>query len=147
MKKFAFVQDWGTYSNETLVIVGMNAEEILAHADKRNLAFSGDFPKQLRRIFKKEAASSTSGRCLFDEGRSLLWLPSWKNDWENWETLMHEIVHLIHRCLCINKCMGEEDEAQAYQMEYLFHNLRLELGRRTIGRKNKLRAKKQKRSR
>jgi len=130
-KKFAFLQDWGTYGNETLVIVGMDAEEIIKHIQRKGFNFTAGFPASLRRVFK---ATSVSARCVFEEGRSILWLPSWKDDWENWETLMHEIVHLIHRCLCINKHMDEEDEAQAYQMEYLFRAIRIELHRRTYVR-------------
>lgn len=130
-KKFAFVQGWGTYSNETLVVVGMGAEEIIHYVHKNDFSFSSDFAEQLRQSFKDDEDGPPSGRCVFDEGRSMLWLPSWKDDWENWETLMHEIVHLIHRVLCINKFMSKEDEAQAYQMEYLFRNLRTELHRRT----------------
>lgn len=130
-KKFAFIQGWGTYSNETLVVVGMGAEEIINYLHKNDFSFSSDFTEQLRQSFKDDEDDPPSGRCVFDEGRSMLWLPSWKDDWENWETLMHEIVHLIHRGLCINKFMSKEDEAQAYQMEYLFRNLRTELHRRT----------------
>jgi hypothetical protein len=127
-KKFAFIQDWGTYTNETLVIIGMDAEDMLRYVKQNGLNFSSGFSEKLRRAFKD---TNASGRCVFDEGRSILWLPSWSNTWEDYDTLIHEIVHLIYRCLCCNKNMGDEDEAQAYQTEYLFRKIRLRLASKT----------------
>jgi hypothetical protein len=126
-KKFAYCQDWGTYSNETLVTVGMNCTEMLAYIKRNRFQFSETFPAKLKSFFDDEKGKSCAGACIFDDGRSILYFPSWYNCWDNWETLLHECYHLVFRICMRNKGMGDEDEAIAYQLEYLFRNIRLKL--------------------
>jgi hypothetical protein len=140
-KKFFYIQDGGTYSNEVLVGVGVNAEDIIRYVKRNGLNFSDSFPRKLRTSFNNEARTNASGRTLFDEGRSILWLPEWRRDWEHYETLMHEVWHLVHRTLVVNKSMEMEDEAQAYQLEYWFHNIREKLEKRYDARKKARKAK------
>ena len=121
VKKLFFIQDGGTYSNEILLTVGTDTEDIIRYRKSHNLNFSEDFARKLR---ASPEMPNAAGRTMFDGGRSILWLPDWGQDWEHYETLLHECWHLVHRALVVNKCMDMEDEAQAYQLEYWFHNLR-----------------------
>lgn len=146
-KKFIYIQDGGTYSNEVLIGVGVTAEDIIRYVKRNGLNFSNDFPRKLRASFNNEARANAAGRTLFNEGRSILWLPEWRKDWEHFETLLHECWHLVHRTLVVNKSMEMEDEAQAYQLEYWFHNIRLRLEKQYATTKRGLRKKKRKGSR
>jgi len=113
--KFSYLQDWGTFTNETFVVVGMTQKEILA--DMR------------RRKFKKDAieAFSRQNKPNGDEtafvwvrkGMTLLWLNGWRIDLEHYSTVVHETNHLIWE-ITRDKGMVEEAEMQAYQQEYLF---------------------------
>lgn len=121
-KKFMYIQDGGTYTNEVLVAVDVTVEDILRFT--KGLNFSEDFPRRLRATFENKDIKDAAGRTLFDQGRSILYLCHWENTWEDYETLLHECWHLVHHTLVVNKHMGMEDEAQAYQLEYWFHNIR-----------------------
>jgi hypothetical protein len=126
-RKFVYFQDWGSYSNETLVVVGMTCKETLSYIKRNDLQFSEGFPNKLENFFESEKGAGCAGACVFDQGRSLLYFPRWYNCWDNWETLLHECYHLVYRICMKNKGMENEDEAIAYQLEYLFRNIRLKL--------------------
>ena len=81
-KKFMYIQDGGTYSNEVLVAVGVTVEDIIRYT--KGFDFSQDFPQHLRATFADKDIKSASGRTLFDEGRSILYLPEWSNCWEDY---------------------------------------------------------------
>jgi len=130
VKKFIYIQDGGTYSNEVLIGVSVTTEDIIRYVKRNGLNFSDGFLRKLRASFNNEACANASGRTIFDEGRSILWLPAWRQDWDHFETLMHECWHLVHRTLLVNKGMEMEDEAQAYQLEYWFHHIRENLEKR-----------------
>lgn len=125
MKKFSFVQDWGTYPNETFVVVGLAHKEILA--------------AMRRRKFKKDAISAfaETGRPNKDEtasafawyrGPSVLWFPEWQIDLAHYANLVHETNHLVFDA-ARDKGMRYEPEAQAYQQEYLFSNIVVKLNK------------------
>jgi hypothetical protein len=57
------------------------------------------------------------------DSRTLLWFLHWKNDWQHWDTLIHEVSHLVHDVFK-EKEMADEDEAIAYQTEFLFREIR-----------------------
>ena len=144
-KKFMYIQDGGTYSNEVLVAVGVTVEDIIRYTKGFN--FSQDFPQRLRATFADKDIKSSSGRTLFDEGRSILYLPEWSNCWEDYVTLLHECWHLVHRTLIVRKHMDMEDEAQAYQLEYWFHHIRVRLEKHYANPKRRLHKAKRKSSR
>lgn len=125
MKKAApkmFIQDWGTLCNETLVCVGGKYCDmvawLIAHKEK------AEFLKEYRARIESIIAGTNQGCAVSHENGSVLWLRqySWKS-WDNIETLLHEIYHLVHFA---SKQKGIEDETefQAYQFEYLFRNIR-----------------------
>lgn len=122
MKKFAFMQDWGTYSNQTLVVVGMNKKEIVKHLKKIKA------PKDAIASFLvvEESHFHEAAFVWSNFGRTVLWLPSWQHTAKNEETLVHEVHHLIFDVMN-SKGMADEPEALAYQMEFLFKNIRKNL--------------------
>ncbi|KKK86895.1 hypothetical protein LCGC14_2758670 [marine sediment metagenome] len=58
-----------------------------------------------------------------DTDHLFLILPPPKNNWEYWETLLHETAHLVQD-LAYMKMLGGETEAQAYLHEHLFRSIR-----------------------
>lgn len=120
MKKFCYMQDWGSYQSNTFVVVGMTHQEIVNKM------------KQLK--FNKHAVYVYENKVLEDNyhsdgfifaigGKSVLWLHDWKKDDEHLGTLVHETAHLVFQILTKHRGMEEETEAQSYQQEYLFTNI------------------------
>ncbi len=116
MKKFSFVQDWGTYPNQTFVVVGLAHKEILAAMRRRN------FKKDAILAFAKTGRpdkGETASAFAWYMGPSVLWFPEWKIDLAHYANLVHETNHLIFDA-ARDKGMRHEPEAQAYQQEFLF---------------------------
>jgi hypothetical protein len=128
-ERFCYLQGWGTYSSDTMVCVGMTPAQILARMKR-----GGTRP----RIVKAFAGvldqfGNGLGHCWVDPctGASVLSFPDWRNDWPHWDTLVHEVAHLVHAALGRHRAMADEDEARAYQTEYLFREIRRELWTRS----------------
>lgn len=131
-KKQYFIQDWGTYSNQTLVVVGMKHEEIVSLMKRLKFDKEGitnfDTESKKEDEADKAFAYTCKGFMWFDDqGRSVLWFREWTNDWDHYDTLLHEIYHGVHHLMHLNKKMVKEEEACAYQMEYLFRSIRRKL--------------------
>jgi len=58
---------------------------------------------------------------------SFLWLREWDNSWECAEVLVHELFHAVYITLGKGRSMMDEQEAMAYQQEFLFQNIRRKL--------------------
>ncbi len=124
-KSIIFIQDHGTYSNETVCCFGGTKKDILAYlkrikATKSAIQFvSKDFP---------EKYPSENGFIIYsDNGQTVLWMFPYKNCWKFWDILIHELSHLVDVVLSKQKCMSEETEARAYQIEFLFKTIRRKL--------------------
>src|SRR3990167_6645082 len=115
IKKFVYIQDWGTYSNQTIVSIGMNHADMAVYLRKIKAKFS------IAKIFLenestiKALAEKSDGLVHKDykNGISILMFPNWKNDWKHWDCLIHEVSHLIFFVLGEQKNMANEDEARA----------------------------------
>ena len=130
VKKIAYIQGWGSFSNETLVCVGMNRQEIGKFMKKNKLKseFISNFSSKTA-AFDKHIGDDSDDlpRVFYDNGRTILSFGNWKNDWEHWDSLNHEICHLVHAILGHHKNMMDEDEGRAYQHEFLFREIRRKL--------------------
>ena len=127
MKKI-FIQDWGTYKNETLVCIGTGHKEVLRFINSHGI--QKRFKKWIlgnEELFKSAVDRKDNGFFLFNEGMSLLWLKDWKNDWEHYDTLLHELNHAVYFILGNSRLMNAEPEGLAYQQEYLFREIRHKL--------------------
>lgn len=124
--KAIFIQGWGTYNNETLVVVGMSVKEFMGRINvgKTGLGVNQKFYDWLvsrKENFTRSIALDNLGFFKDSpEGGSMLWLKEWDNSWDTGYTLMHELHHAVHFILGYNKGMQEECEALAYQQEWLF---------------------------
>lgn len=63
------------------------------------------------------------------DGRSVLWVKTWGNHWNEIETLVHELHHAVFTILQENKAMSTEMEALAYQQEYLLRQITRKLNK------------------
>ena len=126
-KKFFFIQDWGTFSNETLVCVGMTHNEIVGVL--RQIKAKIEIARSFIQDHDKFENFSGLDRVWYDRGlgATILSLKDWSNDWKHWDCLVHESTHLVHEILGHQKNMMDEDEARAYQIEYLFREIRRKL--------------------
>lgn len=118
--KKIFVQNWGTYQNDTLVCIGVTFEEICKYCHKK--LFIAPNP-EIEKTIKEGYPAQTY---VNEDHSSILWMRKFKNNWQSFEILLHEIHHLVYNIFGL-KGMEKEKEAQAYQFEYLFHNIRRKL--------------------
>ena len=141
MKKYWYVQDWGTYGNETPVFVGYTIPEITKIMKKQDWS-----PKIIAEWCKDwddrdNVFKDVAGGVWSCHGSTLLYLPSWNGSWNNYETLMHECFHLIIAGLGKGKLFinegSIEEEGMAYQLEYLFRNIRIKLQKKLLDKKKK----------
>lgn len=123
----------GTYPNQIPVFVGMNHKEMVNWMKKENVY--KDFIKSFDEEYKEDdwLKEGYHGRVCDDDGKVLLWIKDWKNDWESHDTLMHECLHIVQFMLNKHRLMEDEYEAQAYQLEYLVKSIRQKLNKEFYG--------------
>lgn len=123
-RSVSYIQEWGTYECDTMVCVNMTHDMILKDMAKRGAK------KALITGFNKLTKEDYDCRAFIwhHSGRTLLWLSKWDNQ-EMLGVLLHEIFHMIFFVMEKNKGMEEEYEAQAYQGQYLFNQIRAELNK------------------
>lgn len=128
-KSTIFIQDWGTYQNETLVVVGKTAKETIRWCKK--IKVNKKFLEWLENNLEKHEVHSKERNdpafFMFGETNSVLFLEPYKDSWNYWETLIHETMHMVDYVLSALRLMEKETEARAYQQEYLFHSIRKKL--------------------
>lgn len=130
-KKFAFLQDWGTYTTQTFVAVGLKHDEILTAM--RAMGCEEQLVKRydagMGRHKDTTEAYDPNGAFVW-RGRppgsvNLLWMGAWKNNLTWYGNLLHETAHLVKFFITDYRHMEDETEAQAYQQEYLFQRVAL----------------------
>lgn len=136
--KIAYSQGWGTYPNQTIVSVGMTAREVIDWMKKQKKC-NKKFLESYEASEEFNDISNVKGLAWsdIDHGFSVLMLSDWKNDWNHFDTLLHECCHLVHHILGKSRAMMDEDEAKAYQTEHLFREIRNNLFRLSNQRSNK----------
>lgn len=120
MKAFSFLQDWGTFRNETFVVVGMGRLEILLAMKRQN--FRDDAIKAFENEFRPRDNDPADAFIWTYEGVSLLWFRDWKIDLEHYGNLVHETNHLVFE-MSRDGGYRDELEANAYQQQYLWLNI------------------------
>ena len=73
----------------------------------------------------KSLQSNVSGLHMYvkETNHKIIFLKTPKNSWDYWETLMHELHHMVYY-ETKESSLEKETEAQAYLFEYLFHTIR-----------------------
>lgn len=124
MKKKLFITDCGTYSNEILVAINCDYEDIVKYLKK----------VKVKSDFIEEAKDKIIGMmdnagfvCHFDNSSFLVGLKLKTLDWEFYEVLLHECCHVVQFLFERRKVVG--DEAFAYQLEYIFKTIRRKIHR------------------
>lgn len=126
-----FLLSHGTYANETIVAIGAAMPEVIRYA--KRIGAKKDAVAWLETCHKEDLENHTtpseSGyiREAPAGGYTLMWLKPFEDCWEFWETLIHELSHLVDFVLSDQKRMAKETEARAYQIEYLFRQVRRKL--------------------
>lgn len=132
---FAFVQEWGCYPDETMVIVGTKDIEDFFYFFKK-LKVKALLAKDYLTWMKENGGVGVDGdngnfSCVdSDNGRmTVLYLKEWpkKATWSDYQTLMHELHHAVNFVLVKYRGMENEWEAQAYAQEQLFQQIRRKL--------------------
>ena len=122
MKKgIVFVQDCPPYSHNVLVCSGVTSSKQIEKVISTKKVLK--WVKENGQVFadvlnnKKEALAINHDKFL------ILILKPYKNDWKFWDTLVHELNHIVF-WLSEMKMLQTEMEAQAYLCEYLFREIR-----------------------
>lgn len=122
-----FKQDTGIFKHEILITVGATTEQVL-----KSLIDAEDSIKELAEAhdeqFKELVDSKMAGYALCDRVSKhiILALGSYQDDWYYWETLAHELHHVVEY-MSDFKLLDGELEAKAYLFEYLFRSIRRKL--------------------
>lgn len=126
MKKTGiFIQDNGIFGDEILVSYGMATDEVSKVLKKRKDVIKGVADWILE--VKKKERKNDNGWIYTNDDKSLCWLslPKWDSTWKAYEVLLHECVHLMQ--FYKRRKQFEDDETEAYLVEYLFKSLRCRL--------------------
>jgi hypothetical protein len=119
-----FIQDWGTYDNQTMVLVGYNLDQIIVAVEKAKWDRMTIILKSQKNDPGSWFNKSTSGLSWVCGTKSLLMFKDWKNDTKHLGCFTHELYHLIFQHMHKQRTMAMENEACAYQISYLFRNIK-----------------------
>ena len=122
-----FIQKANIFGEEFLVCSGADKKTILSFCKKNKINKQAtewiETDNEIFSLFE----SNSAVYCWHNDIRvGLLLLGAYKDTWEFWETLIHEICHIVDR-VSEHKRMEKEMEAKAYLFEYLFRNIRRKL--------------------
>lgn len=114
-KPLIFLQDWGTYPFETMVVVGGTIKDIENFFKVKKFDFKEDLQNSLQKTIASVAVT------VFDEvdKTTLVWFK--KNSINNMGIVTHEVLHLVN--YVFKFLIITEEEVFAYQMEYLVNNI------------------------
>jgi len=121
-RKYTYVQKWGSYDLGTIVSVGTTIEEIIDYAEKsgttkKNIKYLKKYKEELRKVMKY------AGFFQNLPNGNLIWLKTYRHNPYFYQKLVHELFHAVYSCLGKERRMMEEDEAMAYQQEFLFSEI------------------------
>ena len=136
-----FILNWGTYEDSTFVAVGLPFDLLEKKYRKLAEPENKEVLKENRAEIEPLIIQQNKGFFWCKDGDakrarvSILWLGDWKDDWEHYDILLHELFHAIiivlgnHRGMLVAREseIFYEDEAMAYQLEYLFGQCRRKL--------------------
>ena len=125
-----WVENIDPYEHELLVLVGMEDKKALFRFLKKIHALP-KFAEWLLKDFDsfvKDLREKNKGQfCWSDTAPGhMLMLRPYQCTWDYWETLIHELHHVVQKVASL-KVFLEEKEAQAYLQEHLFHSIRRKL--------------------
>lgn len=126
-KKFIFCQDTGIFQGHFVVACGYTEAELKKYVKKELIK---KFYEEFCEVIKDMTAGTELHKATFyyssTDRPCLLYLKEPKDSWEFWETLIHEITHIVDS-LSARHGFADEREARAYLSEHLFHSIRRKL--------------------
>ncbi len=125
-KPLIYVMDCGTYNDQMLVSIGANREQIVKYLKKTKCKKEAIAFVQNDEIPFEEIGGAKKGFFAVhpESGFCGIFLSPFLDEWEWYETLLHETHHVTNVLLTKSKNMSDEVEAIAYQQEFLFRSIR-----------------------
>ena len=128
-KPCIFTQDYGTYSDEILVISGItDKKKVFAYLKKIHALVP--FAKWILTDWDEFQEKLKKNKGLFcwnnEVSGTVLFLHQCGDAWDFWNTLLHETNHIVFQ-IAKRKGFETEMEAQAYLQEFLFTSIRRKL--------------------
>ncbi len=113
-----------TPEKDILVVEGAKLKDIAKKYD-----VSQKFIDDLTDDFKKLHNGTYGGFCYCEDGKVMIVLEKYRDDWEYWENLIHEVSHATQFIL-ESITATDEQEFRAYLSTYIFREIRLTLQNR-----------------
>ena len=120
--KKIFVQSTHIYRNDILVCVDATWEDVTKFAKPELIKKIEPY----KNLFNEVLLGKQMGYAVNCDGWLFLILPKFKDNWDYWEVLIHELHHIVFY-LSETKMLEKEMEAQAYLFEWLFRQIRRKL--------------------
>lgn len=125
--KKIFLQDWGTYGEQMVVAVGVSMDEVIKYLKRLKARKEAIEAVEADAKDMSELMSTSKGffaKPMNPSCGSILWLKEWDGSWASNDVLTHELFHAVYNTLGKGKAMMEEQEAMAYQQQYLSESIR-----------------------
>jgi hypothetical protein len=129
-KELLFIQKCGHYSNEILVLAGvqdkktvfrfLKKKKVKKESSKWVLENFDEWNEEMKEKQKGLVCFNTEIKCL------VLVLRKPDDSWDYWTSLLHEVHHLVYE-ISHQKYFVDEGENQAYLFEFLFTEIRRKL--------------------
>lgn len=125
-KKFIFVQDSGHLGSSFVVCSGYDKKEVLKFIKKK---FVKEYYEKAKELIDGYYDSDETKHYVAEVYHSdnkpyiLRFKRKVEDSWETWETLIHEITHVVD-FYSTRGGFENEPENRAYLMEYLFREIR-----------------------
>lgn len=127
-----FVQDCGPWRQEFFVAINATRTQVLGWAKKNKIA-----PDIIEELEDKKnehwndlslGSVRTLAQFCWDDTThiGILYMRDYQDVWEYWETLIHELHHVVSRIMK-NKGTHDDLEPGAYLQEWLFRQIRHKL--------------------
>lgn len=127
-KKNIFIQDCGIFQNEILIITGSTEEEMIDFIKKEKINKTAIVWIKENVNFEDIRNGTNVGGLYYCESSGFMVMVTgeYEDTWDYWETILHEVVHVVQNIRKVKGINGE-DESEAYLTEYLFRNIRRKL--------------------
>ena len=132
MKKI-FIYTNEIFNSELLVAVEANENDLIKWAGKNGTKDLKEILKTKENInlIEEEIKKNSGVMFCFEKDNKfffLMWLKTWRNNWEDLDTLNHEIVH-YRQFIFEKKNINNEIEFEAYFQESVYRELRRKLNK------------------
>jgi hypothetical protein len=122
-KKYLFIQDTGHFDGSFVVTHGYDKEEVLKFIKKTYAKEYMGKAKELLDLHFEDNEHFQAFVIHCDDKPYFLKIVNSEDTWDFWETLIHEVTHVVDFTMRRHGCESEL-ENRAYLTQYLFRNIR-----------------------